>query len=948
VFGVPRLHEDDPLRAVRATVELRLAMEELNAELDRDWGVTLHTRTGVNTGEVVAGDPAGGQALVTGDAVNVAARLEQLAGSDEILIGEATHRLTANAIQAERVPPLEARGKSTPLQAWRLQAVLGHEPYRRRLEMPLVDRRDELAQLRDAYGRCIRQRSCALFTIVGPAGIGKSRLTMEFLRSVEGEAQVLTGRCLPYGEGITYWPLVEILRRVAGDDVEGGVRAVMDGDADADQVALLMAAVAGSSQQPAIADDVSWAARRLFETLSRQRPLVISFEDVNWAEPTLLDLIGHVAEWARESPLMLLCSARNELLERRSTWAGGLRNATTALLEPLSDDDSADMVAQLRSDEPLAEDTRLRVIALAGGNPLFVEQLLATMGTDQQPDVTALSTIHAVISARLDALPAGEREVLECASVMGKEFGGEPLSATLGGDAGEALTALVRKDLIRPTRSAFHGRAAYRFGHLLVRDSAYGRIPKRRRAELHERFVEWMRASGVIDEAGEVAGYHLEQAYLLRTQLGPADDAARELGLRAGRALTEAGMRAQRRLDAPAAANLLGRAAALLAGDREARLELLPDLALAQLRLDQTEQARAVLDEALSLSIELADSRNEQRALLGHAYLLWTATGDGSELERTAARAVPVLEQAGDAAGLVRAWLWRGFAHQSRSQYAEAVSALEQARHHLAAAGGVAEERSVFGNLALSLWLSATPCDQAIARCRALIEQERGRHSTAEAHVAIPLAMLLAGSGQSAAAYQVLAAAGDLFDRTPGTSRSEIAHYTGVVHLTAGDLVAAEDSLRSGIALAQEHPGTLNLTDIEAALATVLCEGGRFAEALDLAERSRLHAAPGDVGNQIGWRQALARASAGVDKTVEAVALAGQAVELAEGTDSPILQADALLAQAEVLARAGQPDQSRDSAARALERYRQKGITSWAERAEAMLAGAPADTPRTQ
>ncbi|HET7429400.1 MAG TPA: adenylate/guanylate cyclase domain-containing protein [Gaiellales bacterium] len=949
VFGVPRLHEDDALRAVRAAADMRDDLAQLNEELDRDWGVRLQTRTGVNTGEVVAGDPRAGHALVTGDAVNVAARLEQLAGPGEILIGDTTRALTENAVRVESVPPLEARGKSEPVPAWRLIEVVDESPYRRRMDTALVGRGDELRQLWDAYTRIVRRQSCGLFTVVGPGGIGKSRLIREFLGSLEGEAQVLIGRCLPYGEGITYWPLVEIIRAVAGDQIEPGLQRAMGDDPDGPRVARLLAAAAGAVIQPADTEDVTWAARRLFESLSREQPLVIGFEDINFAEPTLLDLITEVARWSRDSPLLVLCSARDELLEERPTWAGGLRNATTVLLEPLSDDDAFALVERLL-DTPLPEDVRDRVIALSGGNPLFVEQLLATLSTGHPADVGALSTIHAVISARLDALPDEERSVLECASVIGKEFGAEPLAALLGADPGPALGSLLQRDLVRPSRSAFHEGRAYRFGHLLIRDSAYARIPKRRRTELHERLALWIRTSGVAAEVdpAEMIGYHLEQAYLQRAALGPADGHTQELARDAARELAAAGMRAQRRMDAPATANLLGRAADLLEGLPEDRLEILPEIALALIWMGRHEDARAALDEALRLSVELGDQRNEQRAMLGHAFLLWSRTGDGAELERAADRAVPILEQVGDAQGLVRVWLWRSFARQGRSRYGDALQALEQARLHLAGAGPMAEERTVFGNLSLCLWVSDAPCDQAVARCRELMEQERERHATAEAHIAIPLAMLLAGSGQADEAVTLLASTTEFFSRSPATSRAEIAHYTGLAHQSAGNLPAAESSLRTALALAEEHQHRPILCEVQASLATVLCEQGRAAEALTHAEASRRNAAPGDVSSQIAWRSALARAKAETGGASEAVELASQAVEIAEGTDSPVIQGDALLADAHVLAAAGLGDEAREAASRAQRRYADKGLTTCAERAQAFAAGGRATAPRVQ
>ena len=439
VFGVPRLHEDDALRAVRAAVEMRAAMDELNARARTRLGVTLRIRIGVNTGEVVAGEPAGGQALVTGDAVNVAARLEQLRRPRRDPDRRGHAPADRNAVQAERVRPrAERKGKSAPLQAWRLQARGPGRALPARSEMPLVDRRDELAQLRDAFARCIRQRSCALFTIVGPAGIGKSRLSREFLRSVEGEAQVLTGRCLPYGEGITYWPLVEILRRVAGDDVEGGVRTVMAGDADADQVARLMAAVAGGSQQPANDGRRQLGGPAAVRDAARDAAAgdLVRGRELGRADAARPDRArgGVGPRVAADAPVQRPKRAAGAPLNLgRRVAERHHRPARAAVRRRLGRHGGAAAKRRAAGRGHAAAGDRL-----AGGNPLFVEQLLATMGTDQQPDVTALSTIHAVISARLDALPAGEREVLECASVMGKEFGGEPLSATLGGDAGEA------------------------------------------------------------------------------------------------------------------------------------------------------------------------------------------------------------------------------------------------------------------------------------------------------------------------------------------------------------------------------------------------------------------------------------------------------------------------------------------------------------------------------
>ncbi len=953
VFGVPRLHEDDALRAVRAAVEMRVELASLNEELQRDWGVTLRTRTGVNTGEVVSGDPSSGQALVTGDAVNTAARLEQLAGGDEILIGDATHRLTANATRVEPVEPLQARGKKGPVAAWRLLEVHGDDPYLRRLDTPLVGRRDELAQLGDAYARVVRQRSCALFTLVGPAGIGKSRLTLEFIQSVADEAQVLPGRCLPYGEGITFWPLAEIVRGLGGADAKRTIAELMGDDPDGDRIAAQVASLIGRSQTPATTDEAGWAIRRMLETIARERPLVVLLEDVNWAESTLLDLIEHIAEWSRDAPIMLLCSARDELLDMRPTWGGGLRNATTAFLEPLSEEDSEELIGHLAADQTIDDPTARRLALLAGGNPLFVEQLLATIGSGQQLDVTALSTIHAVISARLDALSSPERTVIECASVIGKEFSAAPLVALLAGEldaAGvtETLLGLTRKDLIRPARSAFHGAAAHRFGHLLVRDAAYGRLPKRRRAELHEHLAGWIGTmqSGPDGEFSEVVGYHLEQAHRLRTELGPLDEAGGRLAIEAGRELMAAGLRAQARMDAPAAANLLGRAAALLVDDPDARREVLPELALACAGIPDLPRARALLDELLDGAVSARDQRGEQRALLCLAHALWISTGSWAALAHATERSIPVFERAGDERWLVRAWLWRAFAHQGNSQYGPAATALEQARLNLPGSGGMAEELMVFGNLALCLWLGPVRSEQAIERCRELIETERDRHSAAEAFVAVPLALLLAGAGRIQQAYSVFKTGSELLDQVPSVARSEISQFAGMIHLMGGDPARAEVELRSALATADPLSDHItNRCEAASLLAHCLVDEGNTREAATWAEASRSAAAPDDLGNQIAWRTAIVRVEARNGGADPAVSLAREAVELAERTDAPGMQGDALMAEAEAQLRAGSVDHARAAAERALERYRSKGITASARRADELLAAIAAGDP---
>jgi class 3 adenylate cyclase len=455
VFGVPTVREDDALRAVRAAEELRD-------------GVAIDVRIGVNTGGVVTGT---GDTLVTGDAVNVAARLEQAAAPGEVLLGAGTYRLVRDAVDAELIPPIEAKGKAEPLTAYRLRAVTGDVAVARRSDAPLVGRCRERRMLVDAWDRCTSEGACSLFTILGSAGVGKSRLAAEFLAGLD--ARVVSGRCLSYGEGITYWPVV------------GAVKELLAGSVAPNAT---IAALLGEGQAPA--DEIAIAVRKLFEAAAVDRPLVVVFDDIQWGELTFLDLIEHIGDWSRDAPILLLCLARPELLELRPNWGGGKLNATAVLLEPLSTTETDELIDELLDGRGLDPTLRERIRASAEGNPLFVEQMLA-MVEESPEQVTVPSTIQALLAARLDQLPASERAALERGSVEGQVFHGSAVAALAPDDPDvpSRLLGLVRKELVRPTVGTLPGDDAFRFRHLLIRDAAYDSLPKAARAELHESFA---------------------------------------------------------------------------------------------------------------------------------------------------------------------------------------------------------------------------------------------------------------------------------------------------------------------------------------------------------------------------------------------------------------------------------------------------------------------------
>ena len=593
VFGIPQLHEDDALRAVRAAADMQSDLAGLNRELERDRGVSIRVRIGVNTGEVVSNDAAAGQQLVTGDAVNVAARLEQHAQPGQVLLGDATYRLVRDAVDVEAVEPLELKGKSERVPAWQLRRVLidtaGHE---RNLDSPMVGRTKELELFTRGLERARHERTSHLFTLLGSAGVGKSRLVREFLGGAD-DATVLRGRCLSYGEGITYYALAEIVRQATGG---ARVRRRRSVAGLAHRRRCLMPRTATASR-------VSWAAcsagRR--PPPPRTRPgacescssIWLESGRSSWSsttstgrEPLLLDLIEHLADWTRDAELLLVCVARPELLEIRPGWSGGKMNATSILLEPLAGDEAGALLDNLLGDADLPGTARERILAAAEGNPLFVEEMIGMLiddgllrfedgswrAVDDLADLTVPPTIQLLLAARLDRLDAEERAVIERGAVEGKVFHTGAVTSLapegLRAHVRPRLLALARKELIRPDRAEFAGEDAFRFRHLLIRDAAYQAMPKEQRADLHEGFARWLTevTADHADEYQEILGHHLEQAYRYRSELGPADDRTRALARDAARALHRSAERATIRGDLDGSAHLLERTIALSTG----------------------------------------------------------------------------------------------------------------------------------------------------------------------------------------------------------------------------------------------------------------------------------------------------------------------------------------------------------------------------------------------
>jgi predicted ATPase/class 3 adenylate cyclase len=939
VFGLPVAHEDDALRAARAADDMRVALAQINSELERDYGVKIQVRTALHTGDVVAGE---GETLVTGDAVNVAARLEQTARAGEILVGEQAAHLLGETAILEPVPELDLKGKAEPVLAWRLLSVLPDEPaFTRPIATPFVGRRDELAELEAAFERAATGSRCEQITVVGPPGIGKSRLLREAVAAFGTRARVVVGRCLPYGEGITYWPLVEIVREIAGHEPRPRLVELLSPNENADLVADAVAAAVGASEHGGATDETHWAIRMLLEALAHDRPVVVVLEDLHWAEPRFLDLVEYVAGFSREQPILLLCSARPELLESRPTW-------TTLALEPLAAPDMDALVDALLADRVSPRTTRATVLEAAEGNPLFAEQLLALQAEDDGTDgeLVVPPTLKALLASRIDRLEPADRAVIERAAIEGRSFHrgavAELLPAVEKHDVGARLLALVRKELIRPDRSDFPGDDGFRFAHILIRDAAYDSTPKELRADLHERYANWLesKAAERIREQEELLGFHLEQAYRYRRELAPLNEQAVALARRAAARLTSAGRRAPMRGDGPAAAALLSRAVALLPEDDPERLRLLPELGEALGDCGDYAAEIALLDEALDRAEALGDRRTRSYAVLelGLARTHRDPGFTADEALDEAMDALRVFEELDDERGQAHAWETLASHHAFRGQYSEAVEAHQHALTNARAAGDERVETDARLHIGLCLFFGAWSVEEAISYAEGLLSDTDARARGRSLHGLLGQAH--ARLGQFDTARSLIAeriAIQESFGNTFVAlfARAELAE----VEMLAGDPVAAEHELRRAYAALEEVGETGFRSTLAARLADALYSQGRSEEAEEYTRISDEASASDDYFSQVLWRVVRAKAVASVGRLEDGEQLAREAVALAEETDDIDHHGTALIALGDVLRLADRSDEAATVIQDALCLYEQKGNLVSAGRARSLLEG---------
>ena len=943
VFGIPQLHEDDALRAVRAAVGMRERLKTLNEELEREHGVRLSIRTGVNTGEVVAGDASAGQKLVTGDAVNVAARLEQAAQPDEILIGPETHGLVRTVVRAEALEALPLKGKTEPVPAWRLVDVLHDAPAVARLDAPFVGRANELAELERAVERAIDEQTCQLRTIVGPPGIGKSRLAREFVEQVGGRVRFVVGRCLPYGEGITYWPLAEIVRQVADDDPSKQAANLLGDDRDAELAAERISGAIGVREVAGTPEEISWAFRKLFEALAQEKPLIIGVDDIQWAEPTLLDLLEYLVTFASDAPIVLLCLARRDLFDARPSWSNPRPNAALLTLTPLSDEDSSTLIERLVREQALSEDEQARIVEAAEGNPLFVEQLLAMHAERGNGKLAIPPTIQALLAARIDRLEPEERAVIERASIEGRMFHrgavAELLPESARGHVGSHLMTLVRKEFIRPARALFPGDDGFRFGHILIRDAAYDAMPKELRADLHERFASWLeaRVAQSVREYEEILGFHLEQAYRYWAELGPVKERARAVGERAAETLAAAGRRALARADMPAAATLLDRAAALLAADDPRRLDWVVDLSASLIEVGDLARAEALLDEVTKAARGVGDRRLESRASVQRAFLLlhtdperWTDEARGE-----AERAISALEEIGDELELARAWQLASHVEFFDGMMATCDAKLERALSHARRAEDSREEARILRWLASSALWGPLPVEDAIERCEEILERTQG-NSLVQANCHVRLAGLEAMRGRFDEARRRTAQARALLTEFGLTYF--LAHSRDVAALVerlAGNPAGAEAELRASYEELRDMGERTFLSENTAQLAQELYAQGRYDE----AERFVVVSEEASSGRaqKAYWGPVRAKLLARRGDAKAAETLARESVAIWGERDFLLWHGYALIDLAEVLRLLGRAPEAVPILGEAVELFERKGIIPAAETARALL-----------
>jgi class 3 adenylate cyclase/tetratricopeptide (TPR) repeat protein len=921
-FGIPRAHEDDSERALRAAFAILDSVHQLG----------LEARIGVEAGEVVVDETE--STFATGEAVNVAARLQQVAAPGEILVGPAARGLAFGAIELESAGMRELRGRPDGLPVWRAVSVRDDLPARSQVTAPLIGRDAELELLQNTFERAVRDRKAHLFTIYGDPGVGKTRLAREFVEALEG-ATVLVGRCLPYGEGITYWPLAEMVKAAAGiadddpaDEAHEKLLVCCEDEAVADLLGLaagVLEALEGERSQ----QEIAWAAREWAEHLAGAQPLVLVFEDIHWAEEALLELIEHLTSWVRDAPLLILCLARTELLDVHPGWGGGRVRATAIELEPLAREDSEELVDALLADTALPTELRAAVLEKTEGNPLFVEETIRMVAEgDGDGGVRIPDTLQLLIAARIDGLPPGEKALLQRAAVIGRTFWRGALAHLL--PEGENLDALIddlilRDFLLRESRSSITGERAYRFKHVLIRDVAYAGLSKSARAEQHRRFAEWLR-----DRAGEelleIRATHLDRAATLTAELDGRvpTDLARE----AAEALTEAGKRAFAREANRSARQLLLRAVEL-----EPTLERRHKAAAAAWRLGDLPAVAAEMEAIRDEAARVGNRRIHGRSLNALSDVALLRDADLARARELADEALSVLDD-DDVLGRFDALVMRSAVSRWLGDLAEHERYTREALELVQLTGYKHLESAAVNGLARN-YITRLELDRAepfVARACELAEESAS--IVARAH-----ALFVRGEYESLrfdldTARTLMEEARSLFTEV-GDAWALAKSVNGLawIEVEAGALPAAERLFREAIRILKPLEDRGTLCESQRGLAQVLVALGRIEEAERFALESRKTVGPHDQSSRATTRMALGLVRAAQGRNEEAEELLREALELVSETDFNVVRVELLEALVGFLR-----DRGRASEAAAFEA--ELAALGWARGDRRVFAGA--------
>jgi class 3 adenylate cyclase/tetratricopeptide (TPR) repeat protein len=708
VFGAPVTHEDDAERAVYAAILIVDELAELNREIA---GADLAVRIGIATGEVFVSLGPGPQIgeRITGDVLNLAAEIQHVAPVNGIAVAEPTYRATSDRFVFEPLEPLRLSGRDAELALWR-PVSRRSRLVRELADTPFVGRDEEASMLRAAFRRAVSEPSVQLVTVTGEPGVGKSRLIQQFADFLDEQPQIIRwrqGRCLPYGDGVSFWPLSEIVKAEAGiletdapEDVvaklASSVDALVDEPSERDWLRARLAPLAGvaDASQSAERGEAFTAWRRYLEAMAAEHATVLVFEDLHWADPAMLDFVQHLVDWVVGLPLLVVCAARPELYEREPGWGGGKRNSTTISLPPLSESETAMLISALLDRAILPAETQSALLERAGGNPLYAEEFVrmltdqnlleergASIQLSRSASVAVPDTVQALIAARLDTLPPESKALLHDAAVVGKIFWSGALAAMSGIDEAEVRTRLrdiARKELVRPLRtSSMKDQVEYSFWHILIRDVAYAQIPRAERGAKHRAVAEWLAAvtGERVAEQAELLAYHYGQALEMARAAGAPD--ADELARLTATHLTAAGTRALR-LDLARAESFFAHALELLPEPDRARADVLVRLGDAASAAGRFREAARHFDEATALLREHGD-----RVALGDALAIEARAegrgGDATRWQRLLEEAVELLEAEPPGPELARAWSRMAGQHLSFSRYPECKEYAEKA-----------------------------------------------------------------------------------------------------------------------------------------------------------------------------------------------------------------------------------------------------------------------------